>query len=98
MANTPQNPLTLTPPVAWWRVPHVVLMFALLLMGVVAISIMVVISAIGQDPVLDKAVYERELKAAQALQGQARIEALKAAQPANQGRNHAASPVVPAVD
>ena len=80
----------------WWRIPHVVFVPALLLLGVVATSTMVVISSMDQDPLLDKAVYERELKAAQALQGQARIDALMAAQPAQQGRNHAASPLVPA--
>ncbi|MEX1166154.1 MAG: nitrogen fixation protein FixH [Hydrogenophaga sp.] len=79
----------------WWRIPQVVFVPALLLLGVLATSTMVVISSMDQDPVLDKAVYERELKAAQALQGQARIDALMAAQPAQQGRNHAASPKMP---
>ncbi|MCU0761952.1 MAG: hypothetical protein ACK40L_09390 [Hydrogenophaga sp.] len=79
----------------WWKIPQVVLIPAVLLAGVAATSTMVVISAIGQDPVLDKEVYERERRAAQALQGQAKVEALMAVQPAQQGRNHAASPVVP---
>ena len=82
----------------WWRIPQVVLVPAMLLVGVIATSTMVVISSMDQDPVLDKAVYERELKAAQALQGQARIEALKAVQPAHQGRNHAAAPILPGED
>jgi hypothetical protein len=56
---------------------------------------MVVISTMDQDPVLDKEVYERERRAALALEGQAKIDALMAAQPAHQGRNHAASPLVP---
>jgi hypothetical protein len=51
----------------------------------------------NQDPVLDKEVYERELRAAQVLRGQARTDALMAAQPANQARNHSASPLVPVV-
>lgn len=84
-------------PISWWRVPHVVFVLVLLLSGVAATSTMVAISVQDQDPVLDKEVYERELKAAQALQGQARIDALMAAQPAHQGRNHAASPVLPSV-
>jgi hypothetical protein len=75
----------------------VVFVPALLLVGVIATSTMVVISAMDQDPVLDKEVYERELKAALALEGQARTAALMAAQPAHQGRNHAASPVVPSL-
>jgi hypothetical protein len=79
----------------WWKMPQVVLVPGLLLVGVVATSIMVVISAIGQDPVLDKEVYERERRAALALKGEERTKALMAVQPANQGRNHAASPVVP---
>jgi hypothetical protein len=70
---------------------------AILLLGVIATSTMVVISSMDQDPVLDKEVYERELRAAQALQGKARTDALMAVQPAQQGRNHAASPVVPSV-
>jgi uncharacterized protein len=44
--------------------------------------------------VLNKADYERDLAAAQALQGLARAEALAKMQPAHQARNHAASPVV----
>jgi hypothetical protein len=47
------------------------------------------------DPVLNKADYERDLKAAQALEGQARVDALAKLQPAAQARNHAASPLVP---
>jgi hypothetical protein len=78
-----------------WKVPQAVLVPGLLLVGVIATSVMVVVSAIGQDPVLDKDMYERERLAAQALQGDERAKALLAAQPANQGRNHAASPVVP---
>ncbi|MDZ4188216.1 MAG: hypothetical protein U1D25_08950 [Hydrogenophaga sp.] len=81
--------------IPWWKIPHVVFIPVLLLCGVMATSTMVVISAMDQDPVLDKEVYERERRAALALQGQARIDALMAVQPANQGRNHAASPVVP---
>jgi hypothetical protein len=98
MSHTPLSPSpvpkTDTP---WWRIPQVVFVPALLLVGVIATSTMVVISAMDQDPVLDKEVYERELKAALALEGQARTAALMAVQPAHQGRNHAASPVVPSL-
>jgi len=65
------------------------------LLVVVASIITAVIAAKGADPVLDKNAYERELKAAQALEGQARVDALIKLQPAHQARNHAASPVVP---
>lgn len=97
MSNMPLTPPPHKTDVVWWKIPQVVLVPALLLAGVVATSTMVVVSAMDQDPVLDKEVYERELKAAQALAGQARIEALMAVQPAHQGRNHAASPVVPSI-
>jgi hypothetical protein len=92
MSNMPMSPTSDKAELAWWRIPHVVFVPALLLVGVLATSTMVVISSMDQDPVLDKEVYERELKAAQALQGQARTDALMAVQPAQQGRNHAASP------
>jgi uncharacterized protein len=79
----------------WWRIPQVVFVPALLLFGILATTTMVVISSIGQDPVLDKVVYEEERRAAMALEGRARVDALMAILPANQGRNHVASPVVP---
>lgn len=98
MSNAPLTQPPRRTDLPWWKIPHVVFVPALLLCGVLATSTMVVISAIGQDPVLDKEVYERERRAALALQGQARVDALMAAQPANQGRNHAASPVVPSAE
>lgn len=95
MSQTPSTPTPRAAEPPWWRIPQVVFVPAILLLGVVATSTMVVISSMDQDPVLDKEVYERELRAAQVLQGKARLDALMAAQPANQARNHAASPVVP---
>lgn len=95
MSNPSLTPSPRKDNTPWWRIPHVVFIPVLLLCGVVATSTMVVISTMDQDPVLDKEVYERERRAALALEGQAKIEALMAAQPAMQGRNHAASPVVP---
>jgi hypothetical protein len=95
MSNTPLTPLPHVEETPWWRIPQVVFVPALLLLGVLATSTMVVISSMDQDPVLDKEVYERELRAAQVLRGQARTDALMAAQPANQARNHSASPLVP---
>lgn len=93
--NKPMTPAPATPATPMWKVPQAVLVPGLLLVGVIATTVMVVVSSIGQDPVLDKDMYERERLAAQALQGEARAKALMAAQPANQGRNHAASPVLP---
>ena len=98
MSNASLMPSTRKTDTPWWKIPHVLLIPVLLLSGVVATSTMVVISSMDQDPVLDKEVYERERRAAQALEGQARIDALMAVQPAQQGRNHAASPVVPTDD
>jgi hypothetical protein len=95
MSKISPNPSLGKEDIPWWRIPQVVFVPALLLFGVLATSTMVVISSMDQDPVLDKEVYERELRAAQALQGKARIDALMASQPANQARNHAASPLVP---
>ena len=95
MNNTPLTPSPNKEDIPWWQIPQVVFVPALLLLGVLATSTMVVISSMDQDPVLDKEVYERELRAAQVLRGQARTDALMAVQPANQARNHAASPVVP---
>lgn len=95
MNNSPLRQPSVKADLPWWRIPHVVFVPAILLCGVLATSTMVVISSMDQDPVLDKEVYERERRAALALEGQARVDALMAVQPANQGRNHAASPLLP---
>jgi uncharacterized protein len=95
MSNSPLTPPSSKPETVWWRIPQVVFVPGILLLGVIATTTMVVISSMDQDPVLDKEVYERERRAAMALEGQARTEALLAILPANQGRNHAASPTVP---
>jgi hypothetical protein len=97
MSNAPVIQPSIKADLPWWRIPHVVFVPVILLCGVLATSTMVVISSMDQDPVLDKEVYERERRAALALEGQARIDALMAVQPANQGRNHAASPLLPSV-
>ena len=83
-------------PVAWWRVPHMWLVVGGPLAVVVAGIATAVIAIKGADPVLDKAAFERDLKAGTAhLQGQAKVDALVKLQPAHHARNHAASPVVP---
>lgn len=87
-----------TPPVAWWRVPHMWLVVGGPLVVVVAAIITAVIAVRGADPVLNKEDFERDLKAATAnLEGQAKVNAQVMLQPAHQARNHAASPVVPKV-
>jgi hypothetical protein len=81
------------PPVSWWRVPH---MWMVVGGPLVVVSLITAFIAVkNADPVLDKAVFERDREAALALQGQAKAEALIKLQPAHQARNHAASPVVP---
>ncbi|MBA4265271.1 MAG: hypothetical protein C0453_09330 [Comamonadaceae bacterium] len=98
MTNASLMPSSNKSAIPWWKIPQVLLIPGLLLTGVLATSTMVVLAVNGQDPVLDKEVYERERRAALAFEGQARIDALMAVQPAHQGRNHAASPVVPSAE
>lgn len=93
MNPIPAGPATSTP---WWRTPQMWLVVGAPLVGVAASLTAAFFAINGADPVLNKADYQRELKAAQALQGQARIDALARLQPAHQARNHAASPVIAA--
>lgn len=86
------------PPVPWWRVPHMWMVVGGPLAVVVASLITAFIAVKNADPVLDKAVFERDREAALALEGQAKAEALIKLQPAHQARNHAASPVVPPLE
>ncbi|MGV3727472.1 nitrogen fixation protein FixH [Hydrogenophaga sp.] len=83
------------PALAWWRVPHMWMVVGGPLVVVVASLITAFIAVRHADPVLDKAVFERDREAALVLQGQAKADALIKLQPAHQARNHAASPVVP---
>lgn len=80
---------------AWWRVPHMWLVVGGPLLVVLACAVTITIAFSIEDPVLDKATYQRDLAFANQLEGQARIDALAKLQPAHQARNHAASPVVP---
>lgn len=87
-----------SPPVSWWRVPHMWLVVGGPLAVVVAGIITAVIAIKGADPVLDKEAFERDLKASTShLDGQAKTDALIRMQPAHQARNNAAAPVVPKV-
>lgn len=89
-ANSSHHPGT-----PWWKVPHMWLVVGGPLAVIVAGLVTVVIAVKNPDPVLNKSDYERDLAAAQRLEGQAKIDAMAKMQPANQARNHAASPVVP---
>lgn len=91
----PSNSPPVALPVAWWRVPDMWLVVGGPLVVVVASLVTATIAVNYADPVLDKAVFERDRAAALALQGQAQADALIQLQPAHQARNHAASPVVP---
>lgn len=92
MSNPSQSPVApaRTP---WWRIPHMWMVIGGPLAVVVASVVTFVIAVKNPDPVLNKSDYERDLAAAQRLQGQARVDALITLQPASQARNHAASPV-----
>ncbi len=90
--KTSSDPLRPTP---WWRVPHMWLVVGGPLVVVIAAIVTAFIAIDGADPVLNKADYERDLKAVQGLEGQARTDAWIKLQPAHQARNHAASPLVP---
>ena len=81
---------------AWWRTPQMWLVVGAPLVGVAASLTAAFFAINGADPVLNKADYQRDYKAAHDLQGQARIDALAKLQPAHQARNNAASPVIPA--
>lgn len=90
------NALNAAPAPAWWRTPQMWLVVGAPLVGVAASLTAAFFAINGADPVLNKADYQRDYKAAQALEGQARIDALAKLQPAHQARNNAASPVIPA--
>ena len=93
MNPTTDNPAHTPQPIPWWKVPHMWLVVGGPLVVVVAAIATAVIAVNGADPVLNKADFERDLKAAHALDGQARARAMETLQPAQQARNHAASPL-----
>lgn len=86
---------TSQPSAPWWRTPQMWLVVGAPVVGVAASLTAAFFAINGADPVLNKADYQRDYKAAQALQGQARVDALAKLQPAHQARNNAASPVIP---
>jgi hypothetical protein len=97
MNTATANPSAPSVPVPWWRVPHMWLVLGLLLSAIIGSTTAAVIAVkvMGNDPVLDKAAYERDLKSIpDHLQGEERMEALIKLQPARQARNNAAAPVI----
>ena len=93
MNPTTTHPTPTSQPIPWWKVPHMWLVVGGPLVVVVAAIVTAIIAVRGADPVLNKADFERDLKAAHALDGQAKAQALETLQPAQQARNHAASPL-----
>lgn len=89
------NPIDPVPPVAWWSVPHMWMVVGGPLVVVVAAIATAVIAVKYQDPVLNKADYERDLNAAHSLEGKAREAALFNLLPADQARNHATTQIAP---
>lgn len=89
------KPSETTLPIAWWRVPQMWLVVGGPVVVVIAAIVTAIIAVKYQDPVLDKSDYEQALKAAHALQGEARDAAIFNALPANQGRNHATTLTAP---
>ena len=89
------NPTAPVAPIAWWRVPHMWMVVGGPLVVVIAAIATAVIAVKNADPVLNKVDYERDLKAAQALQGKERDAALFQLMPAHQARNHATTAEAP---
>jgi uncharacterized protein len=77
---------TIPAPLPWWRHGHVWLLIAGPAAVVLAGLVTAWIAAQGQDPVVAQDYYRRGLEMNKTLAGD------KAAMPALQGRNHAATP------
>ena len=71
---------------AWWRFPHVWLVFGLPASVVVASFITLYLAVVGQDPVVDKDYYRKGIEINRALaQNPASLA------PSKDARNHAAT-------
>jgi len=82
-------------PIPWWRVKAMWLVVGGPLAVVIACMVTITLAIKHPDPVLDKRAPDQALKPAEDIGDAARAEALIKLQPAQQARNHAASPVVP---
>jgi hypothetical protein len=91
------NPTAPNPsaPIPWWRVKAMWLVVGGPLAVVIASMVTLTLAIKHPDPVLDKRSPGQALKPAEDIGDAARAEALIKLQPAQQARNHAASPVVP---
>lgn len=83
-------------PSIWWREPFFWLVVGGPLIVVVAAIVTGVIAYQNQDTVIDRNDYQQELlNRKKAADPKELLDDLAKIQPANQARNHAASPVVP---
>lgn len=81
--------------VPWWREPYVWLVIGGPLVVVVAGLATAYIAMKAPDPVIDRSAIQREALTKAQSDGQITPGELAKLQPAQQGRNHAAAPVVP---
>lgn len=88
-----------TPLKGWWREPYVWLIIGGPLVVVVAAIFTAVIAFRAPDPVIDHNDYQQQvlLKKKHVQSKELLLDDLAKLQPANQARNHAASPFVPAL-
>lgn len=78
----------------WWKEPYAWLVFGGPLVVVVAAIYTAVIAMDNPDPLIDRNA-QRQVDAAAATAQALDAAALAKLQPANQARNHAASPLIP---
>lgn len=82
---------------SWWREPYVWLVISGPAVVVVAALATAYIAMSAPDPVIDKNQIQREALTKAGSDGRVSEDELVKLQPAQQARNHAASPVVPKV-
>ena len=79
----------------WWREPYIWLVIGGPLVVVCAAIATAAIAFKGQDPVLDKNNAQQAEMMKRLIEAKATKEEMARMQPAMQGRNHAASPLLP---
>lgn len=82
----------------WWKEPYVWLIIGGPMAVIVAGIATAYIAVSNPDPVIDKATVQREAVRRAQSDGLVNADELVKLQPAQQGRNHAAAPIVPRVD
>ena len=79
----------------WWREAYVWLVIGGPLAVIVAGLVTAYIAVTNPDPVIDQSSYRKEAVTRAHADGVLTAAELAALQPAKQGRNHAAAPIVP---